>query len=130
MPERSAMSGASMERPRTPPPFFRHSTAIHDSSTPGFSPPRRATAKAARRTRASRSRSEQSPVLEPRERRTIAIASAVLGVAVLVAYGILPFARRWNAREELIATRAEQVARLEWLAEHEPELRRATADRL
>jgi len=69
-------------------------------------------------------------VLEPRERRTIAIAGAVLGLAVLFAYGILPFARRWNAREELIATRAEQVARLTWLAEHEPELRRAAADRL
>jgi hypothetical protein len=72
----------------------------------------------------------QSPVLEPRERRTIAIAGTVLGVAMLVTYGILPFARRWSAREDLIATRAEQVARLRWLAEHEPELRRAAAQRL
>lgn len=69
-------------------------------------------------------------MLEPRERRTIAIAGTVLGVAMLVTYGILPFARRWSAREDLIATRAEQVARLRWLAEHEPELRRAAAQRL
>jgi hypothetical protein len=72
----------------------------------------------------------QSPVLEPRERRTIAIAGAVLGAALLLAYGILPYARRWSAREDLIATRAEQVARLRWLAEHEPELRRAAAERI
>ena len=69
-------------------------------------------------------------MLEPRERRTITIAAAVLGAALLFAYGILPFERRWSAREELIATRAEQVARLRWLAEHEPELRQATATRL
>jgi hypothetical protein len=69
-------------------------------------------------------------VLEPRERRTIAIAGAVLGAALLLAYGILPYARRWSAREDLIATRAEQVARLRWLAEHEPELRRAAAERI
>jgi len=71
----------------------------------------------------------QSPVLEPRERRTIATAGAVLLAALLFTYGILPYARRWTAREELIATRAEQVARLKWLAEHEPELRRAAAER-
>ena len=72
----------------------------------------------------------QSPVLEPRERRTIAIAAAVLGVAMLVAYGVLPYARRWSAREDLIAQRSEQVARLTWLAEHESELRQATAERI
>ena len=49
---------------------------------------------------------------------------------MLFAYGILPLARRWSAREELIATRAEQVARLRWLAAHEPELRRLAAARL
>lgn len=69
-------------------------------------------------------------MLEPRERRTIAIAATVLGVAVLFAYGILPYARRWSAREDLIATKADQVARLRWLSEHEPELRRAAAERL
>ena len=69
-------------------------------------------------------------MLEPRERRTITIAAAVLGVALLIAYGILPYARRWSVREDLIATRAEQVARLEWLAAHEPELRTAAAERI
>jgi len=71
-----------------------------------------------------------NPVLEPRERRTIALAAAVLAVAMLIAYGILPFARRWSAREDLIAMRAEQVARLRWLAEHEPTLRQAASERL
>ena len=69
-------------------------------------------------------------MLEPRERRTIAVAGTVLGVAVLFAYGILPFARRWSAREDLIVTRAEQVARLKWLTEHETELQRLTAERI
>ena len=69
-------------------------------------------------------------MLEPRERRTIAIAATVLGAAVLFAYGILPFARRWSAREDLIATRAEQVSRLQWLAGHETELQRTLAQRL
>lgn len=69
-------------------------------------------------------------MLEPRERRTIAIAAAVLGTAMLFAYGVLPFARRWSAREELIATRAAQVARLRWLAEHESTLRESAADRI
>jgi Type II secretion system (T2SS), protein M len=69
-------------------------------------------------------------VLEPRERRTITIAGAVLAVAVLFAYGILPFARRWSAREDLIATRAAQVSRLRWLAEHEVTLRQTASERL
>lgn len=69
-------------------------------------------------------------MLEPRERRTIAIAVAVLATAFVFAYGVVPFARRWSAREELIATRAEQVARLTWLTEHEPELRQAASTRL
>jgi hypothetical protein len=72
----------------------------------------------------------QSPVLEPRERRTIAIAGAVVSVAMVFAYGILPYARRWSAREDLIAARAERVARLNWLAEHEPELQKAAAERI
>jgi hypothetical protein len=72
----------------------------------------------------------QSRVLEPRERRTIAISAAVLGVAVVFAYGILPFAKRWSAREDLIATRAAQVARLEWLASHESELQQASAHQI
>jgi hypothetical protein len=72
----------------------------------------------------------QSLVVEPRERRTIMIALAVLATAVLVVYGILPYARRWTAREDLIAMRAEQVARLRWLAANESSLQKASAARL
>ena len=68
--------------------------------------------------------------VEPRERRTITTALAVLASAVLVVYGILPYARRWSAREDLIAMRAEQVARLRWLAANEASLQNATATRL
>jgi hypothetical protein len=72
----------------------------------------------------------QSLAVEPRERRTIMIALAVLATAVLVVYGILPYARRWTAREDLIAMRAEQVARLRWLAANESSLQKASAARL
>jgi hypothetical protein len=68
--------------------------------------------------------------VEPRERRTITIAVAVLATAVLIVYGILPYARRWTAREDLIAMRAEQVARLRWLAANESSLQTAMAARL
>jgi hypothetical protein len=69
-------------------------------------------------------------VLEPRERRTITIAVAVLATALLILYGALPYARRWSAREDLIAIRAEQVARLRWLAANESSLRKASSERL
>ena len=72
----------------------------------------------------------QSLALEPRERRTIATAAAVLAVAFGIVYGILPYARRWTAREDLIAMRAEQVARLRWLAANEPSLEKAASERL
>jgi hypothetical protein len=80
--------------------------------------------------RASRSRFVPMLAVEPRERRTITIAVAVLATALLVVYGILPYARRWSAREELIASRAEQVARLRWLAANESSLQAAMAARL
>ena len=69
-------------------------------------------------------------MIEPRERRTIAVAATVLATALVVVYGILPFARRWSAREELIAMRTSQIARLEWLAAHESELQSAAAVRI
>ncbi len=69
-------------------------------------------------------------MLEPRERRTITVAGLVLATAFLFAYGIVPFARRWSAREDLIAMRAEQVARLQWLTEHESELQQTASVRL
>ena len=69
-------------------------------------------------------------MVEPRERRTIAIAASVLATALVIVYGVLPFARRWSAREELIAIRTSQIARLEWLAEHESQLQSAAAVRI
>ena len=69
-------------------------------------------------------------IMEPRERRTIALAVSVLATALIVVYGVLPFARRWSAREELIAMRTSQIARLRWLAEHESQLQSAAAVRI
>ena len=71
-----------------------------------------------------------SLAIEPRERRTITSALAVLATAIVVVYGILPFARRWSAREELIAMRAEQVARLRWLVANTSSLEKAVAARI
>lgn len=50
-------------------------------------------------------------------------------MAFVFAYGIVPFARHWSAREELIVTRAEQVERLRWLASHEADLQQAATIR-
>ena len=51
-------------------------------------------------------------------------------MAVLLVYGVMPYARRWSAREELIAMRAEQVTRLRWLTANESSLQKASAERL
>lgn len=69
-------------------------------------------------------------MLESRERRTITVAGIVLATAFVFAYGVVPFARRWSAREDLIAMRSEQVARLRWLADHESELQRAASEQI
>lgn len=69
-------------------------------------------------------------MIEPRERRTIAIAATVLAVAVLFAYVILPAARDWSRREEFIASSATQVAQLRWLIQNQAALQQASADRL
>lgn len=60
--------------------------------------------------------------IEPRERRTLLIAAVVSVTALLTAYGALPFARRWMAREERIAAKREQLARLSWLVRNETRL--------
>ncbi|AHG91943.1 General secretion pathway M protein [Gemmatirosa kalamazoonensis] len=57
-----------------------------------------------------------------RERRTIAIAAAVLAAALFVSYGVVPFAARWAAREALLAARVDRLARLRALARDEPRL--------
>jgi hypothetical protein len=44
-------------------------------------------------------------------------------VGLTIAYGILPFAKHWREREELIASRTEQLARLRGLMANEAKLR-------
>jgi len=67
--------------------------------------------------------------IEPRERRTLLIAAVVSVAALVTAYGVLPFARRWNAREERVAAKREQLARLTWLIRNEARLTRSADDR-
>jgi Type II secretion system (T2SS), protein M subtype b len=55
------------------------------------------------------------PPSNARERRTIAWGAAVAFTALVLAYGVLPVARRWSAREDAIATARDRVARLEGL---------------
>lgn len=67
--------------------------------------------------------------IEPRERRTLVLAAFVSAAALITAYGIVPYARRWGAREEAIAGKREQLARLNWLARNEARLTRTADDR-
>ncbi len=48
----------------------------------------------------------------PAERRTVTVGLAVSALALLLAYGVVPYARRWSERETLIAARAGQLARM------------------
>ncbi|NIW37938.1 MAG: hypothetical protein GWN32_16070, partial [Gemmatimonadetes bacterium] len=48
--------------------------------------------------------------------------------ALIVVFGILPFARRWSEREASVAAKAAQVARLEALLSSQRELESAVAD--
>ena len=50
-----------------------------------------------------------------RERRTLGVGAAVLVLALLLAYGVLPFARRLSAREARIDARTAQLARVRGL---------------
>ena len=63
--------------------------------------------------------------VSPREQRTILIGAAVSLFALTLAYGVIPLARRWQAREEVIATKTEQLARLRGLVSGETQLREA-----
>lgn len=65
--------------------------------------------------------------LQPRERRTIRIGAAVSVVALLIAFAVVPFIARWRAREELIAARRDEIARLRNVIRKAPELRGALA---
>ncbi len=71
--------------------------------------------------------SERFGRLSRRERRVIAGGALVSLLALVVVYGVLPFGRRWSARESAIAAKAEQLARLQVLVEGEVALRETTA---
>jgi hypothetical protein len=53
--------------------------------------------------------------ISSRERRTIALAAAVSVAALVLAWGILPFARRWQEREHVIAVQLQQLAQMRGL---------------
>ncbi len=65
---------------------------------------------------ALKNRSLSSSVCEvavlPAERRTVTVGLAVSTLALLLAYGVMPYARRWSERETLIVARAGQLARM------------------
>lgn len=67
--------------------------------------------------------------LTRRERRTIAIGVAVSALALFVAFVAMPYGRRWSAREELISSGADRIARLRNLVNDEPRLREAVRAR-
>lgn len=75
------------------------------------------------------SRSVFGHPIERRERRTLVIAAVVSVAAIVTAYAVLPYARRWMAREEAIAAKREQLARLHWLARNEARLARTADER-
>lgn len=58
----------------------------------------------------------------PRERRTVAIGIAVSAIALIVAYGAVPYGRRWCAREEVVAAQADRLERLRGLIQGEARL--------
>lgn len=75
------------------------------------------------------------PDLNARERRSVIAGIAVSVIALVVAFGAMPLARRWSQREALIASSVERLARLRSLVARENDLRdtlqareRGTAD--
>jgi hypothetical protein len=69
------------------------------------------------------------PPISARERRTLALGVVVSAVALIVAYGAVPFVRHWRAREDVIASQGEQLARLRGLTANEEALRAAVRER-
>lgn len=63
--------------------------------------------------------------IEPRERRTIAVGAAVVGITAVVILGVLPLGRHWSERESLIAARRERLARVESIVGRERALAEA-----
>ncbi len=60
--------------------------------------------------------------ISARERRTVWIGLVVSLLGLTVAYGVVPFARHWQQREQQIAAEAERLARLRGLIAYETQL--------
>ena len=78
--------------------------------------------------RALRSLSDTLRRLKPRERRVILGGASVSAAALVIVLGILPFGRRWAAREDAYAASREQWVRLATLAASTDGLRRTLAE--
>lgn len=61
--------------------------------------------------------------LETRERRVVLGGAAVSVVAVVLAWGVLPFLDSWQQREDAVATKEERIARLSSLVAAEGSIR-------
>jgi len=75
-----------------------------------------------------RSLSDTLRRLKPRERRVILGGASVSAAALVIVLGILPFGRRWAAREDAYAASREQWVRLATLAASTDGLRRTLAE--
>ena len=78
--------------------------------------------------RALRSLSDTLRRLKPRERRVILGGASVSAAALVIVLGVLPFGRRWAAREDAYAASREQWVRLATLAASTDGLRRTLAE--
>jgi hypothetical protein len=67
--------------------------------------------------------------LSRRERRVVAMGAVISIIGLVSAYGVVPFARRWQAREQVISVQMERLARLRGLARHKAELQELVGQR-
>jgi hypothetical protein len=67
------------------------------------------------------------PRVSARAQRTVVLGAATIAAAVVFVFGVLPIAERWRAREAAIGGRAQQIAFLRGLVDHEAELREAVS---
>lgn len=67
--------------------------------------------------------------LNRRERLVIAVGTAIVAAAVIARFVALPLATRWTAREELISSSAETIARMRDLIRQEATLRARLSSR-
>lgn len=67
--------------------------------------------------------------LKARESRTVVLGLALSLFVLTIAYGAVPFARRWRSREEVMAVEMERLARLRGLVANEARLREAVGGR-